>query len=295
MERPQGRRQRTVRARRPDPAGRCTKGNPTASTPEPIMQSFSSSGVEIAFIDEPPAAPDGPGQGAAVVLVHGFASTHAVNWVNTHWTRTLAAAGYRVIALDNRGHGRSARLYDPADYATRRMAGDVLGLLDHLGIGRAVVMGYSMGARIAAVTALDHPARVRGLILGGLGIHLVDGAGLPPNIAEAMEARSRADLDDIVQRSFRAFAEANRQDLRAMAACMRGSRMTLTPAEVGRIACPTLVAVGGRDSIAGAPEPLAALFPRGRAVTIGQRDHNLAVGDKIYKAAVLEFLAGLDS
>jgi pimeloyl-ACP methyl ester carboxylesterase len=259
-----------------------------------IVLSFANSGVEIAYVDEPPATPDGQGRGAPVVLVHGYASTHAVNWVNTRWTRTLADAGYRVIAFDNRGHGRSSKLYDPADYQTRRMAGDVIGLLDHLGLRSAHVMGYSMGARIAAVTALDHPARVRALVLGGLGIHLVDGAGLPPNIAEAMEAPSRNDLDDIVQRSFRAFADANRQDLRAMAACMRGSRMSLTPVEIARIACPTLVAVGGRDSIAGAPEPLAALFPDGRAIVIGQRDHNLAVGDKIYKAAVLEFLAAAD-
>ena len=111
------------------------------------MLHFSSAGVEIAYIDTPPPGPD---RGEPILLVHGFASNHMVNWVNTLWVRTLTQAGRRVIALDNRGHGQSARLYRPEDYATTTMARDSALLLDHLAIGRADVMGYSMGARIAA-------------------------------------------------------------------------------------------------------------------------------------------------
>lgn len=105
------------------------------------MQSFSSSGVTIAFLD---VSPTGPDRHAPIILVHGFASNHAVNWVNTGWVRLLAADGRRVIALDNRGHGQSERRYDPAAYAAPVMARDVLNLMDHLGIARADVMGYSM-------------------------------------------------------------------------------------------------------------------------------------------------------
>ena len=129
------------------------------------------------------------------------------------------------------------------------------------------------------------------LILGGLGDRLVKGVGLPLGIAEAMEAPSLDALSDPTQRMFRAFAEQTKSDLAALAACIRGSRQTLDEAEVARIACPTLVAVGTRDEVAGDPHRLAAMFARGEALEIPGRDHNLAVGDKVYKAGVLAFLA----
>lgn len=251
------------------------------------MQFFDSGGVRIAFIDVPPPS----GDGDPILLIHGFASNHAVNWVNTLWVKTLAGAGFRVIALDNRGHGQSEKLYDPAAYETSLMAGDAARLLDHLGLGRADVMGYSMGARNTAFLALMHPERVRSALLGGLGIHLVEGVGLPLGIADAMEAPSADAVGDPGQRGFRVFAEQTKSDLAALAACIRGSRQVLLPDEVGRIKVPTLVSVGTTDGIAGSPHPLAALLPNGRALDIPGRDHNLAVGDRVHKQGVLAFLA----
>jgi pimeloyl-ACP methyl ester carboxylesterase len=242
------------------------------------MDFFSSDGVRIAYLDVVPAS----GSGDPVVLVHGFASNHAVNWVNTMWVKTLGDAGYRVIALDNRGHGRSDKLYRPEDYHTEVMADDVRRLLDHLGIERADVMGYSMGARITAFLALRHPERVRSAMLGGLGSHLVEGVGLPLGIADAMEAPSADALQDPMQRMFRLFAEQTKSDLKALAACIRGSRQVLSRDEVARIAVPTLVSVGTKDPIAGSPHDLAALMPNARALDIPGRDHNLAVGDKTH-------------
>ena len=174
------------------------------------MQRFAHDGVDIAFLDE--------GTGDPIVLVHGFASTAQVNWVYPGWVATLVKAGRRVIALDNRGHGGSSKLYDPAAYHSARMAEDVRALLDHLDLGRADVMGYSMGARITAFFALAHPQRLRRAVFGGLGIHLVDG-GLPESIAEALEAPSLADVHDPMGRMFRAFAEQTKSDLKALAAC----------------------------------------------------------------------------
>ncbi|MBS7698108.1 MULTISPECIES: alpha/beta hydrolase [unclassified Chelatococcus] len=251
------------------------------------MQSFSSAGVRIAFVDLPPAE----GRGDPVILVHGFASNHTVNWLNTSWANTLGRAGYRVIALDNRGHGASEKLYEPAAYESHIMADDVRRLMDHLAIERADVLGYSMGARITAHLALAAPERVRSAVLGGLGIHLIEGVGLPIGIADAMEAPSLDDLTDPMQRMFRAFAEQTKSDLRALAACIRGSRQTLSRDDVARIAVPTLVAVGTKDDVAGSGPALAALLPRGRALDIPGRDHNLAVGDKVHKAGVIAFLA----
>jgi pimeloyl-ACP methyl ester carboxylesterase len=250
------------------------------------MHGFSSNGVRIAYIDEAPDA----GPGDPIVLVHGFASNHAVNWVNTGWVKLLLRAGRRVIAADNRGHGRSEKLYDPDDYASSDMAGDISRMMDHLGLPRADVMGYSMGARITAHLALEQPERVRSALLGGLGIHLVEGVGLPLGIADAMEAPSLDSLTDPMQRMFRAFAVQTGNDLRALAACIRGSRQTLSARQVGSIRVPVQVAVGTNDSIAGDPHALADLIPGAVAVDIPGRDHNLAVGDRSHKEAVLAFL-----
>ena len=204
---------------------------------------------------------------------------------------TLTGAGRRAIALDCRGHGASAKLYDPALYATDLMADDVRALLDHLGLARADVMGYSMGARIAAFLALAQPHRLRSMILGGLGDRLVEGVGLPELIAVALEAASVDDVTDPQGRMFRIFADQTKSDRKALAACIRGTRQTLSPEQVGRIAVPTLVAVGGKDQVAGSPHHLAALIPGARAIEIPNRDHMLAVGDRVFKAAALEFLA----
>lgn len=249
------------------------------------MPHFTHDDVTLAFLDQ--------GQGEPIVLVHGFASNKDVNWVAPGWVATLTGAGRRVIALDNRGHGASSKLYDPAAYHSRLMAEDVRALLDHLGLPRADVMGYSMGARITAFLALAHPARVRSAVLGGLGIRLVEGVGLPrPELILAgFEAASLADVTDPVAHAFRSFAEQTHSDLRALAACLQGSRQSLERATLGRLAVPLLVAVGTKDEIAGSPQALAALVPGARALDIPNRDHMLAVGDRLFKAGVLDFLA----
>lgn len=246
------------------------------------MTSFKHGEVEIAFLDE--------GAGEPIVLVHGFASTKEVNWVNPGWVATLTGAGRRAIALDNRGHGASSKLYEPSAYHSATMTEDVRALLDHLSIERADVMGYSMGARIAALLAVNHPERVRSVVLGGLGIRLVKGVGLSETIADALEARSLADVSDPTDRSFRSFAEQTKSDLKALAACMRGSRQTLSREQVAGIRVPVLVAVGTEDKVAGSAQELAALIPGARALDIPNRDHMLTVGDKVFKAGVLDFL-----
>ena len=246
------------------------------------MSQFRNGEVEIAYLDE--------GEGDPIVLVHGFASTKEVNWVQPGWVATLTGDGRRVIALDNRGHGASGKLYDPSAYHSAIMAEDVRALLDHLKIERADIMGYSMGARITAFLAVKHPERVRSAIFGGLGIRLVDGVGLPESIADALEAPSLDEVRDPTGRVFRIFADQTKSDLRALAACIRGSRQTLSRMDVASIHTPVLVAVGTKDQVAGSAQELAALIPGARALDIPDRDHMLAVGDKVYKAGVIDFL-----
>ena len=246
------------------------------------MPTFRNGDVEIAYLDE--------GEGDPIVLVHGFASNKEVNWVMPGWTATLRRDGRRVIALDNRGHGQSAKLYDPALYHTDMMAGDVAALIEHLKLPRADVMGYSLGSRISVVLAARRPELVRGLIVGGAGVRLIDSAGLRDEIAESLEMPSLADVTDPMGKRFRAFAEQTRSDLRALAACLRGSRQAVRMEDITSIRAPTLVAVGTKDDIAGSPHELAALMPNGRGLDIPDRDHMVAVGDKVFKAEAIKFL-----
>ncbi len=251
-----------------------------------MAERFSHDGFEIAYVDIRPEA----GAGEPVLLIHGFASTHGINWIGPSWTQTLSRAGYRVIALDNRGHGLSSKSYDPEAYYPELMAGDAAALLDHLGIGRAHVFGYSMGARVSAFLALGHPEKVATLVLGGLGIGLVEGVGDWDPIAAALLADDPATIAHPRGKMFRAFADQTRSDRRALAACIETSRVLVPVADIVRIRQPVLVAVGTKDDIAGEPEPLARLMPNAEAFAIEGRDHMLATGDRTFKARVLEFL-----
>jgi pimeloyl-ACP methyl ester carboxylesterase len=248
------------------------------------VEHFRSDGIDIAFIDE--------GEGEPIVLIHGFGSNIAVNWRSTGWIGTLRRVGRRVVAFDNRGHGDSEKLYDPALYHPGLMARDAVNLLDHLGIARADVMGYSMGARIAAFLALDHPEKVRSAILGGLGMALVEGMGGADAIVAALEATSVDVVTDDTGRTYRKFADQTGADLGALAACMRGSRETLSPEQLARINVPVLIAVGTRDKVAGSAQRLARLVPGAEALDIPGREHLPATGDKAFKEGVLAFLAG---
>jgi pimeloyl-ACP methyl ester carboxylesterase len=247
------------------------------------MPSFHHGAVEIAYLDE--------GEGDPIFLVHGFASSKNVNWVYPGWVSELRKDGRRVIALDNRGHGESAKLYDPAQYDIATMASDVIALMDHLGIPRADIMGYSLGSRMTAVLAHDEPQRLRSAILGGIGIGLIEGGGPGENVAVALEAPSLEDVTDPVGRTFRAFADQTRSDRRALAACLRGSRRLMTRQEAADIDVPVLIAVGSNDEIAGSAEALGRIIPQSQVLAIPNRDHMRAVGDKIYKTGVIDFLS----
>jgi pimeloyl-ACP methyl ester carboxylesterase len=247
------------------------------------MQFFDSDGIQIAYRDE--------GAGEPVLLIHGFASNSKVNWVDPGWMQTLTEAGYRAIAIDNRGHGESEKLYDEAAYGAPLMAEDARRLLDHLGIARAHVLGYSMGARIGSFLAINHPDRVKSLVISGMGINLVRGVGGAKPIAAALEADSLDDVKDAAARSFRLFADQTGSDRHALAACIRSSREPITAEALAGAGVPTLIAVGTDDVVAGSASDLAALLPGAQVLDIPRRDHMRAVGDPVHKTGVLDFLA----
>src|SRR5216683_3382849 len=227
------------------------------------MPNFHNGAVEIAYLDE--------GEGDPILLVHGFASTKNVNWVYPTWVSELKKNGRRVIALDNRGHGDSAKLYDPEAYHIGTMAGDVSALMDYLKIERADIMGYSLGSRMTAWLALREPQRLRSAIFGGIGMALIEGGGPGENVAAALEAASLDEVTDPVGRTFRAFADQTRSDRLALAACLRGSRGLMTREEAAAISVPVLIAVGTADEVAGSAEALGKIIPGSEALDIPNR------------------------
>lgn len=250
------------------------------------MNIFSHNGFDIAFSDT--------GVGPPILLIHGFASNSQVNWVGPAWVSTLTKAGYRVIMLDNRGHGASTKSHDSADYLPVKMASDSAALLKHLSVETAHVMGYSMGARIAAFLAIEHPHLVRSLIIGGLGLGLVEGAGDWDPIADALLTPNPNTITQARGLMFRKFADQTGSDRVALAACIQTSRAAVTKSQAAQIAIPTLIAVGSEDDIAGDPAQLAQLMGNAKAFVIRGRDHMRAVGDATFKAEVLRFLSELN-
>jgi pimeloyl-ACP methyl ester carboxylesterase len=255
------------------------------------MPSATLNGVTLAYDD---IAPAGPAE-RTILLLHGFASNRNEGWKRTGWHQALQRRGFRTIALDQRGHGESVKSHDPADYGRAALAADALALLDHLGVGRCEVFGYSMGTRTAMQLALDAPARVNNLMLGGVGGKLFEPR--PPSgdetIVTAMSAEDPATIRNEFLRSFRQFADEQGEDRQALAAFSTAESAPLERAALANLSMPVLVVAGQGDDLAGDPEALAQVFPLGKGVTLTGCDHFSAIPHASLKATVFDFLDGL--
>jgi pimeloyl-ACP methyl ester carboxylesterase len=241
-------------------------------------------------------APDGleltydvEGEGPAVLLHHGFAADVDANWVRPGIVAALVATGRRVVAIDARGHGRSAKPHEPDAYRGPVMARDVSALLDHLGIEEVDVVGYSMGGLVTSLLLADEP-RLRSAVLGGVGARLILRTGPPmpaAEIAAALEAEDPSTITSPVPRAFRAFADSTGADRFALAAIQRAG---LPPApDLSEVRVPVLVIAGDRDDLVGNPSVLAAAIPGARSVVVSG-DHLSAVYDPRFAAEVVAFL-----
>ena len=243
---------------------------------------FDSDGVRLHY------EAHGPEHGAPLVVVHGFASDYRLNWVGTRWQEALTTAGFRVFGLDCRGHGHSDKPHDSAAYAIGIMGGDVTSLLDHLELPSAGYLGYSMGARIGLQVVMDSPDRVQRAVLGGIGA-----SGSIRSADAIAEAFLRGEpTDDPIAQTFYRFASARpTNDLKALAACIRGLRPQWDLAKLSAIQTPILVVAGDRDELAPDAPELVELIPSSRLVTIPGRDHMGAVPAREFKKAAIEFLS----
>ncbi|MBA3810059.1 MAG: alpha/beta fold hydrolase [Caulobacteraceae bacterium] len=256
------------------------------------MACFQSAGPALAYDDIRPAG----GESGTVVLVHGFATNRAETWRRLGWLTAFERRGWRAVALDLRGHGTSDKPHDPALYARGDMAGDIVALMDHLGVERADLMGYSLGAHLCLTAALGRPDRFSSLILGGVGARMARGAVPPPTrsmtMGQAMRAEDPAAIPDPILRSFRRFADEQGEDRLALAACAEGVATAPSRDDLSALAIPAVVIAGSRDEIAGDPRGLADAIPGAKAVSLPACDHFSAIPHALFKAAVFDFLEG---
>jgi pimeloyl-ACP methyl ester carboxylesterase len=228
----------------------------------------------------------GPDDGVPTALLHGFASDFELNWRGTRWIETLTRAGRLVVGVDFRGHGASDKPTRPELYGEEVLAQDVAALLQHLEIGEADLVGYSMGGRVALRLASLAPERLGKVVAGGVG-----GAGAIGE-AEAIAERMLGGREpgNPIADTFYEFAAARQvNELEALAACIRGLAAS-PPLDAAAIRVPVLIVDGDRDELARGGAQLAASIPAGSYFELVGRDHLSAVPDRRFKDAALAFL-----
>jgi pimeloyl-ACP methyl ester carboxylesterase len=250
------------------------------------MAQFTANDITLAFDDF------GPRDAAPIVLVHGFSSNRNENWRRVGWYGALERRRLRGLAFDIRGHGESDKPQDSAAYARENLVGDIFALMDHAGVAKVDLMGYSMGARLALAAGLAKPERIHNLILGGIGGRLFEASPPGNPMADAMEADDPNTISDPLLRSFRHFADEQGEDRKALAACTRAQHGAFDRDRLAQLRVPTLVVAGARDALAGDPEELARAIPGARAVTLPGCDHFSAIPHALFKATVFDFLDG---
>ncbi|WP_375142202.1 alpha/beta fold hydrolase [Microbacterium sp.] len=231
--------------------------------------------------------PDGP----VVLLVHGFASSARDNWVLTGWVRMLEKAGYRILAVDQRGHGASEKPHDAEGYTVRTLASDIESVLDTFLIDTAFYLGYSLGARVGWQVARNLGERIPRAVLGGVP----DGTPLARLDIEQVR-RYIADgtpVTDGPTKNYIALTErVPGNDLEALLALARGMRASrsIDPDPSTAPTQPVLFATGSEDAVIEGSRRLAEAAPQARFLEIPGRHHFNAPGSRVFREAALEFL-----
>lgn len=235
----------------------------------------------------------GDENGPTVVLVHGFASSTADTWVHTGWVRMLEREGFRVLGIDQRGHGASQKPHDSAGYTVRNLARDIEAVLDTFLLDEALYAGYSLGARVGWQVALDLGDSIPRAVLGGVP------DGIPLDRLDTDQVRRYAmdgtPVEDPVTQNYIALAERvagnDMHALLALAEGMRDSR-SIDPDPAHAPQQPVLFATGDRDGVLEGSRRLAEAAAQATFFEIPGRHHFNAPGSKAFRLAALEFLRG---
>jgi pimeloyl-ACP methyl ester carboxylesterase len=241
------------------------------------FQSFD--GVEIVYRTA--------GEGRTALMLHGFLASAELNWIGPGIADKVAAAGFRVIAPDLRGHGASDAPVDPAAWPKDVLVDDQQALIARLGLSDYDLVGYSLGARTAA-RMMVRGARPRRAVLGGMGASGIMEAGARAAMFED-SIRNGENAKDL-QAGRRVQFMIRQSGLKPEA--MLGVLASFAPtseADLRGVPTPTLVVCGEADQDNGSPEDLAALLPHGEALRI-PGDHLTAVGEPALADAMTGFL-----
>jgi pimeloyl-ACP methyl ester carboxylesterase len=264
---------------------------------------FDSNGVKIRYVTA--------GAGETVVLIHGWMADATMWGRDASGNPRLNAdglPGFRVVALDCRGHGKSDKPYETTKYGAE-MAADVVRLLDHLKVKKAHLVGYSMGAFIAGKVAATNPGRVLSVIYGGQAPIL---AGPEPLRFSEVDAFAKAvdegkglgsyllavtppDKLKLTPEQADAFANAmfKGKDVKALAAAGRSFQdLRVTPEELRRCPAPVLFLYGGNESdyvkrcVADAHRALG----RGEIKIVEGGDHMTTLAKREFGTSLVQFL-----
>lgn len=225
------------------------------------------------------------------LCVHGFASSCKDNWVDTGWVRDLQRAGFRVLGIDQRGHGASDRPHTAIEYAMDAFVSDLTIVLETYLVDTARYVGYSLGARVGWHAAVALGDRIERAVLGGIP------DGRPLGRLDIAQARAFAEggdeVTDPVTRNYVTLAErVPGNDLLALVALAEGMRFGDADPDLGHPPQqPILFATGSDDAILEDSKHLAAATPNGRFVEVPGRHHFNAPGSKDFRAAGVAFLA----
>lgn len=225
-----------------------------------------------------------------VLCVHGFASSCRDNWVSTGWVRDLLRAGFRVLAVDQRGHGASDKPHDPRDYTMPALVGDLIAVLDTHLLDTVRYAGYSLGGRVGWQLLVDVPHRVTRAVLGGIP----DGRPLARvDIAQARAYVERGiPVEDRVTQNYIELAErVPDNDLGVLVALAEGMRLGDADPDPARPPQqPVLFATGSEDAILERSKLLAAATPRGTFLEIPERHHFNAPGSRVFRHEAIAYL-----
>ena len=224
-----------------------------------------------------------------VLCVHGFASSCRDNWVSTGWVRDLLRAGFRVLGVDQRGHGASDKPHEASDYSMDAFVDDLVIVLDTYLLDTVRYAGYSLGARVGWQACLDLPHRITQAVLGGIP----DGDPLTRfRVDRARECLESGTLpDDKLTAAYVKMASGIRgNDLAALISLVEGMRGGVQPDPENPPQQPVLFATGTEDAILEKSRTLAGAAPRGTFYEIPRRNHFNAPTSRDFRAAALDFL-----
>jgi pimeloyl-ACP methyl ester carboxylesterase len=266
-----------------------------ADTPKlpPDRHFFDSDGVKIHYLDK--------GQGEPIILIHGFGANLDVNWAGM--SNSLATE-FRVVAIDNRGHGRSEKPHDSDKYGIN-MVKDIVRLMDHLEIKKAHIVGYSMGALITAKFLTEHPDRVISAVIGGMGwlqldekwekfldeiaTSLEEGKGPIPLLRYLNSKNGIKNVDEAIQGMNTVLKITN--DQKALAACARAfPQFQISKDQLAAITRPTMVIVGDLDPFFEYVEAMKGTTTHLEIVPVPGGDHLTTIRSPMFLLRLKGFL-----